>query len=98
MTSRKKPVLGRNLSSMLSKTTLEQVRHGSGDDLQALPLDVIRPGRYQPRSVFDAEKLAELADSIRAQGVVQPVVVRPLDEDDSEPLAVLSGFVWQPDK
>jgi ParB family chromosome partitioning protein len=81
MTTRKKPVLGRNLSSMLSKTALEQVRHGSGDDLQALPLDVIRPGRYQPRSVFDAEKLAELADSIRAQGVVQPVVVRPLDED-----------------
>ena len=81
MTTRKKPVLGRNLSSMLSKTTLEQVRHGSGDDLQTLPLDVIRPGRYQPRSVFDAEKLAELADSIRAQGVVQPVVVRPLNED-----------------
>ena len=60
MTTRKKPVLGRNLSSMLSKTTLEQVRHGSVDDLQTLPLDVIRPGRYQPRSVFDAEKLAEL--------------------------------------
>jgi ParB family chromosome partitioning protein len=81
MTTRKKPVLGRNLSSMLSKTALEQVRQGSGDDLQTLPLDVIRPGRYQPRSVFDAEKLAELADSIRAQGVVQPVVVRPLDEE-----------------
>jgi ParB family chromosome partitioning protein len=81
MTSRKKPVLGRNLSSMLSKTALEQVRYGAGDDLQTLPLDVIRPGRYQPRSVFDEDRLAELADSIRAQGVVQPVVVRPLDED-----------------
>ena len=45
MTSRKKPVLGRNLSSMLSKTTLEQVRHGSADELKALPVDVIRPGR-----------------------------------------------------
>ena len=83
MTSRKKPVLGRNLSSMLSQTTLQQVRQGSREELQALPLDVIRPGRYQPRSVFDPEKLAELADSIRAQGVVQPIVVRPLDDEEA---------------
>ena len=82
MTSRKKPVLGRNLSSMLSQTTLQQVRQGSREELQALPLDVIRPGRYQPRSVFDPEKLGELADSIRAQGVVQPIVVRPLGDED----------------
>jgi ParB family chromosome partitioning protein len=82
MTSRKKPVLGRNLSSMLSQTTLKQVETGSRDQLHNLPLDVIRPGRYQPRSVFDEDKLAELADSIRAQGVVQPVVVRPLDDGD----------------
>ena len=78
MSSRKKPVLGRNLSSMLSQTTLQQVQAGSRDELRHLPLDLIRPGRYQPRSVFDQEKLSELADSIRAQGVVQPVVVRPL--------------------
>ena len=78
MSSRKKPVLGRNLSSMLSQTTLQQVQSGSRDELRHLPLDLIRPGRYQPRSVFDQEKLSELADSIRAQGVVQPVVVRPL--------------------
>ena len=80
MTSRKKPVLGRNLSSMLSQSTLEQVKGSARDQLHSLPLDTIRPGRYQPRSVFDQEKLSELADSIRAQGVVQPVVVRPLDE------------------
>ena len=76
MSNRKKPVLGRNLSSMLSQTTLQQVQHGSREALQNLPLDAIRPGRFQPRSVFDQEKLSELADSIRAQGVVQPVVVR----------------------
>ncbi|MGK2925430.1 MAG: ParB/RepB/Spo0J family partition protein [Lysobacterales bacterium] len=78
MSSRKKPVLGRNLSAMLSQTTLQQVQAGSRDELRHLPLDLIRPGRYQPRSVFDQEKLSELADSIRAQGVVQPIVVRPL--------------------
>jgi len=87
MTSRKKPVLGRNLSSMLSQSTLKQVQSKSRDELHHLPLDVIRPGRYQPRSVFDEEKLAELADSIRAQGVVQPVVVRPVGDDQYELIA-----------
>ncbi len=87
MNSRKKPALGRNLSSMLSQTTLEQVKNKTGDQLRDLPLDIIRPGRYQPRSVFDEEKLAELADSIRAQGVVQPVVVRPVGENSYELIA-----------
>lgn len=87
MTSRKKPVLGRNLSSMLSQKTLNQVQNESPDTLQNLPLDVIRPGRYQPRSVFDEEKLGELADSIRSQGVVQPIVVRPVGEGQYELIA-----------
>ena len=68
MTSRKKPVLGRNLSSMLSQATLKQVQNQSNDELRRLALDLIRPGRFQPRSVFDEDKMAELADSIRAQG------------------------------
>jgi len=87
MTHRKKTVLGRNLSSMLSQTTLQQVQRESGDELRSLPLDMIQPGRYQPRSVFDEDKLAELADSIRAQGVVQPVVVRPIGDDLFELIA-----------
>jgi len=72
---------------MLSQTTLKHVQEGKGEQLRNLPLDTIRPGRYQPRSVFDEEKLAELADSIRAQGVVQPVVVRPLGEGEFELIA-----------
>ena len=72
---------------MLSQTTLKQVQSKSRDELHHLPLDVIRPGRYQPRSVFDEEKLAELADSIRAQGVVQPVVVRPVGDGEYELIA-----------
>jgi len=87
MTMRKKPVLGRNLSSMLSQTTLNQVKNDNRDELRNLPLDVITPGRYQPRSVFDEDKLSELADSIRAQGVVQPIVVRPIANDQYELIA-----------
>ena len=87
MTTRKKPVLGRNLSSMLSQTTIQQVKSSGRDELRNLPLDVISPGRYQPRSVFDEEKLNELADSIRSQGVVQPVVVRPVCDEQYELIA-----------
>jgi ParB family chromosome partitioning protein len=66
----------------LSQAALQQAQGAGRDELRNLPLDLIRPGRFQPRSVFDQEKLSELADSIRAQGVVQPVVVRPLDEGE----------------
>ena len=82
----KKSPLGRNLSAMLSQSSLQQaVEHrdaSAGDDasLKQLALDRISPGPYQPRSVFDPERLAELADSIRHQGVIQPVVVRRLDD------------------
>lgn len=88
MTTRKKSALGRNLSSMLSQTTLQKVKQQeSRDELRYLPLDVIRPGRYQPRSVFDEDKLEELASSIRAHGVVQPVVVRETAPGEFELIA-----------
>ena len=87
MNSRKNPALWRNLGAMLSHSTLEQVNNQTGDELRDLSLEIIRPGRYQPRSVFDEEKLAELADSIRAQGVVQPIVVRPVGENQFELIA-----------
>ncbi len=88
MTVRKKPALGRNLSSMLSQTTLRHVTEAaSSEELRRLPLDVIHPGRYQPRSVFDEDKLEELANSIRAQGVVQPIVVRAMGDGEFELIA-----------
>jgi len=88
MTTRKKPALGRNLSAMLSPGTLLNVsQKAMPDELRHLPLDVIRPGRYQPRAVFDAEKLEELASSIRAQGVVQPVLVRETGPGEYELIA-----------
>lgn len=48
------------------------------EELARLPLDVLQRGRYQPRVDMRPETLQELADSIKAQGVVQPIVVRPL--------------------
>lgn len=86
MTSRKKPVLGRNLSSMLSQSTLrhavEPTRSEAGDGgLKTLAIDRIRPGAFQPRSIFEPKSLSELAASIREQGVIQPIMVRPVGND-----------------
>ncbi|MGH6609066.1 MAG: ParB/RepB/Spo0J family partition protein [Burkholderiaceae bacterium] len=49
-----------------------------------LPLARLRPGKYQPRTKMNAESLRELADSIKAQGVMQPVLVRAVDGDGEE--------------
>jgi ParB family chromosome partitioning protein len=51
-----------------------------GDELVKLPIDLLQRGKYQPRIDMRQETLQELADSIKAQGVVQPIVVRPISE------------------
>jgi ParB family chromosome partitioning protein len=50
-----------------------------GDELANLPLDLLQRGKYQPRVDMRQESLQELADSIKSQGIVQPIVVRPVD-------------------
>src|SRR6476646_180486 len=50
----------------------------SGDGLREVPVDLLRRGKYQPRVDMREDSLTELAESIKAQGVVQPIVVRPL--------------------
>ena len=88
----KKNPLGRNLSSMLSKSALQHATESASesstrDSLRSLPLDLISPGPYQPRSIFDADRLQELAESIRHQGVIQPIVVRAKGDDNYELIA-----------
>jgi ParB family chromosome partitioning protein len=60
---------------------------GSSPELVQLPLGSIRPNGRQPRRRFDTESITELADSVRAQGLVQPVVVRPAAEGSWELIA-----------
>lgn len=90
--SAKKNPLGRNLSAMLSKSTLQHAKESVAvdsdqDTLKSLPLDLIHPGPYQPRSIFDKDRLEELAESIRHQGVIQPIVVRSKGDDGYELVA-----------
>jgi ParB family transcriptional regulator, chromosome partitioning protein len=64
--------MGRGLAAILPRGSRE------GEGLREIPLDLIGPNPRQPRRSFDETKLAELADSIRVRGVLQPVVVTPL--------------------
>jgi ParB family chromosome partitioning protein len=67
--------LGRGLDALLS--TSSEREHASA--LQTIAIDRVLPGRFQPRARMDEASLAELADSIREQGVMQPILVRPVD-------------------
>ncbi len=81
----KKRGLGRGLDALLGDSqSVAEVTEVSEQDkreaLRYLPVERIRRGRYQPRRHFDPDALQELADSIAAQGMVQPVVVRAADD------------------
>lgn len=71
----KKRGLGRGLESLLSND-FEDIQQADTSGLREMALDELRPGRYQPRRDMDEQALESLAQSIRAQGVVQPLVVR----------------------
>ncbi|MBE5316665.1 MAG: ParB/RepB/Spo0J family partition protein [Xanthomonadales bacterium] len=83
--SAKKRGLGRGLDALLGggndRPTAEPER------LRELPIEALQPGKYQPRSHMDRERLQELADSIRAQGLIQPIIVRPVARDRYEIIA-----------
>lgn len=78
----KKRGLGRGLDALLAGSTVttleEEAVQVDTRELQHLPLDLIQRGKYQPRRDMDPTALEELAQSIKAQGVMQPIVVRPI--------------------
>ena len=91
----RKPTLGRGLADLLGARASAQLTPVPvGEQLAKLPLDLLQRGRYQPRTDMRAETLAELADSIKAQGVVQPIVVRALgapDGGESQRYEIIAG-------
>jgi ParB family chromosome partitioning protein len=79
----KRKSLGRGLDALLSSTASVSTASAT-DSLQEIPVDLLQRGRYQPRSDMREETITNLAESIRAQGVIQPIVVRPIDSHGSE--------------
>ena len=83
----KKPALGRGLSSLIREAVAPSKEEAAGDRLRSLPIEQLQPGKYQPRSHMDSERLAELAESIKAQGLIQPIIVRGIGKDRYEIIA-----------
>jgi ParB family chromosome partitioning protein len=76
--------LGRGLDALLGGGGSKRP---TDDELAQLAIGAVRPGKYQPRTRMDEASLAELAESIKARGVIQPIVVRPVGADQYEILA-----------
>ncbi|HAI58785.1 MAG TPA: chromosome partitioning protein ParB [Xanthomonadaceae bacterium] len=81
--------LGRGLDALLGTGNkgAKADEPAPGDVLKTLPLTQLQAGRYQPRQHFDAAALDELAESIRQQGVIQPILVRSIGKDRFEIIA-----------
>jgi ParB family chromosome partitioning protein len=73
----KRPALGRGLSALIPDTL--QTPAPAGDRSLDVDSDLLRPNRFQPRSAMDDAKIEELARSIRANGIIQPIVVRKVE-------------------
>lgn len=92
----KRKGLGRGLDALLgggaassNKTDKEKIAIDGGHDeeLKHVPVDLIQRGKYQPRRDMHPEALEELAESIKAQGVMQPIVIRPISSEKYEIIA-----------
>ncbi|ELM3616403.1 ParB/RepB/Spo0J family partition protein [Aeromonas sobria] len=96
----KKRGLGKGLDALLSTSTAARQKQVMSDqrteqamaptnqgELRKLPVEWLQSGKYQPRKDMSQEALEELANSIRTQGVIQPIVVRPLGEQSFEIIA-----------
>lgn len=85
----KKRGLGRGLDALLPKSQTSSPANSSADTdlVKDVPIEWIQPGRYQPRTVFNQESLQDLAESLKAQGMMQPIVLRSIGDDRYEIIA-----------
>jgi ParB family transcriptional regulator, chromosome partitioning protein len=87
----KRASLGKNLDALLGQIqtiqTISQEQPLTTDALLRLPVEYLSRGHYQPRKEFPPESLQELADSIRSQGIIQPIIVRTIGKNRYEIIA-----------
>ena len=86
-TNKIKKGLGRGLSSLIGETKKEV-------NINQLPISDLVRNKYQPRKFFDEESLGELTESIRQRGVIQPVIVRISDDDNTKHEIVAGERRW----
>ncbi len=90
MVTKKPKGLGLGLEALLGPTVRDQPTAADGQP-STLRLDQLRPGKYQPRTRMDEGSLYELAESIRSQGVMQPILVRPVAGSGEVQFEIIAG-------
>lgn len=83
----KKGGLGRGIGALLPQSQAQYEQSNSNDSVQEIPSALIQPNRYQPRREFDEAALNELAESIKSYGILQPLIVRALEDGKYELIA-----------
>lgn len=95
MASKKPKGLGRGLDALLGADA--DIVATLGDKTKTLPglqemsIDLLQPGKYQPRSTMDSESIKELAESIKEQGVMQPIIVRLVEKSKPARYEIVAG-------
>jgi ParB family chromosome partitioning protein len=99
MSASKRRGLGRGLDALLTNAPrktddIDQISSPLSDtsvatknELETLPIEQLQPGKYQPRKDMSSEALEDLSNSIKAQGIIQPIVVRPIGDNSYEIIA-----------
>lgn len=87
--ARKRVIGEKGLGALLKGSNIEPLKKSEADEkyLREIPVELIQRGKYQPRRDMDQQALEELAESIRQQGIMQPIVVRPISESKYEIIA-----------
>ena len=84
----KKRGLGKGLADLGINELLSEIKSSHNkNDFRKLPIDIIQPGKYQPRKDMDEDALEELSKSIKSQGIIQPILVRSIDSGKYEIVA-----------
>ena len=88
----KESPLGRGLSELFGSSKQEpEVLDG----FQHIPIELLRPGKYQPRHDFDSQALQDLVESIKTQGILQPILVRQVEIDPPKYEIIAGERRWQ---
>lgn len=83
----KKKGLGRGLGALLASSTVNEDSSNEANTQKELPIEFLQRGKYQPRQDMSQEALQDLANSIKSQGIIQPIVVRNIGKDKYEIIA-----------
>ena len=92
----KKRGLGKGLDALLNPRTVKELESvQEGDVLKSIAVDLLQRGRYQPRTEIDQSALQELSESIKTQGIIQPILVRPLTSEQGQYEIIAGERRWR---